>query len=149
MLWLPEHGVGVFAMANLTYAAPRPACEQALEILSKTGALVPRKWPASAALTSARESVLKLWRGWDDGLAGEIAADNLFLDTPAETRRYQVEQIKAKVGECKPEADFNVTNLLRGNFRMMCDRGNVRVSFTLAPTKPPKIQHLSFQPEKK
>ena len=35
-------------------------------------------------------------------------------------------------------------NLLRGGFRIPCERGAVNVYFTLAPTMPPKVQRLDF-----
>jgi hypothetical protein len=34
---------------------------------------------------------------------------------------------------------------MRGQFNMTCANGTVGVFFTLAPTQPPAVQHLSFQ----
>lgn len=34
---------------------------------------------------------------------------------------------------------------MRGQFNMTCAKGTVGVFFTLAPTQPPAVQHLSFQ----
>jgi len=36
-------------------------------------------------------------------------------------------------------------NWMRGQFNMTCANGTVGVFFTLAPTQPPAVQHLSFQ----
>lgn len=144
MAWLPEYGVGILVMANLTYAGPRPAVEEAFEALRKTGALQPRQLPPSPALLAARDAILRLWRHWDPRAAARLAADNLFLDTPAETRRQAIEKLKAELGECREAGPVQPENWLRGSFRMPCEHGSVEVTFTLAPTAPPKVQFLSF-----
>ncbi len=148
MLWLPGYGVGVFAMSNLTYAGPFMAADEALDVLKRTGALRPRELPPSPALLSTREAVVGLWRHWDDKRAAALAADNLFLDTAAEERRKDIEKVKADIGECREAGEVQPENLLRGRFRMPCERGWVDVIFTLAPTMPPKLQYLRFAPAK-
>jgi len=144
MIWLPDYGVGMFAMTNLTYAGPTAALVEALEILESTGALKPRELPPSPPLLSTRDAILRLWRNWDDREAGAIAANNLFLDTPADVRGQTIAKLKTDMGECQPAGEVQPENLLRGRFRLTCDRGFVDVTFTLAPTMPPKVQYLSF-----
>ena len=36
-------------------------------------------------------------------------------------------------------------NWMRGQFNLTCEKGELGVFFTMAPTKPPGVQHLSFQ----
>jgi hypothetical protein len=36
-------------------------------------------------------------------------------------------------------------NWMRGQFNVSCAKGTVGVFFTLAPTQPPALQHLSLQ----
>jgi CubicO group peptidase (beta-lactamase class C family) len=144
MRWLPEYGVGIFAMANLTYEGVRPAVDEALELLRKTGALRPRELPASEVLLSTSKAIAGLWQRWDDRAANELAADNLFEDTPAAERRDEMERLKAELGACSPSGEVRPENLLRGTFRLACTQGFVDVTFTLAPTMPPKVQHLNF-----
>ena len=146
MLWLPECGVGVFAMANITYAAPLQAAMEALEALQDTGGLSPRKLPPSPALLATQERIVRLWERWDDQAAAEMAADNLFLDESADSRRRGIEKLKATVGRCRPQGELEPENLLRGRFRLDCENGAVTVAFTLAPTMPPKVQYLRFDP---
>jgi hypothetical protein len=143
MLWLPEYGVGVFAMANVTYAAPFAAAREALEALHATGGLQPRKLAPAPALIETRDRIFRLWQRWDEAAAEELAAGNLFLDRPAGERRKEMERIKAVVGECKP-GEVEPENALRGSFRLQCAGGAVTVTFTLAPTMPPKVQYLRF-----
>jgi CubicO group peptidase (beta-lactamase class C family) len=146
MRWLPEYGVGIFAMANLTYQSTSPAVSEAFEILRKTGALRPRELPPPEILRSTSKAIHSLWQRWDERAANGLAADNLFQDRPANERRDEIERIQKQAGACSQAGEVRAENLLRGVFRLSCERGFVDVTFTLAPTSPPKVQHLSFVP---
>jgi hypothetical protein len=87
MLWLPGYGVGLFAMANLTYAGPSAPISRALDVLLEAGGLQKREIPASPALLSIRKHVFSLWKDWNDEEAKSVAAMNLFLDKPIAQRR--------------------------------------------------------------
>jgi len=146
MTWLPEYGLGVVAMVNLTYTSASSAASDALYLLVKSGGLTPRQPEPSAALVEARARVNRLLESWDDGLAEEIAAENLFLDESKERRRSAIEALLSEQGVCRPDEAFDVENALRGQWTMSCDRGRLLVAITLAPTMPPKVQHLSVRP---
>ncbi|MFO7695251.1 MAG: serine hydrolase domain-containing protein [Vicinamibacterales bacterium] len=140
MRWLPEHGVAIIAMGNLTYTSWGRVTEDALDALAQTGGLKPRTPQPSAALVNARAAVNRLIDRWDDGEANAIAADNLFQDAPADARRRQVEAIRDRLGACRADGPFDAENALRGTWKMTCDRGSLRVAITLAPTLPPLVQ---------
>ena len=146
MRWLPEHGVAIIAMGNLTYTSWGRVTDDALDALQRTGGLKPRTPQPSSALAAARAAVNRLIDRWDDGEAEAVAADNLFLDTPLERRRAQVEAIRARLGVCRPDSSFDVENALRGTWKLTCDRGSLRVAITLAPTVPPKVQFWEMAP---
>ncbi len=146
MQWLPDYGVGIFAMANLTYAGPAAPIDRAWDILRSTGALQPRKWTASPALIKARDQFAGLWKNWNETAAKEFAAGNLFLDRSEDSRRAEIERLKQSLGNCTASADIESQNLLRGTFQLACDKGAVLVRMTLAPTMPPKVQYLSLTP---
>jgi CubicO group peptidase (beta-lactamase class C family) len=147
MRWLPDYGVGVIAFGNLRYTPWDPTVNAALAALARTGGLEPRVIQPSQALTAAREVAEKLVIHWDDGLADNIAAVNLFLDRDKPHRRIDMEDLHAKVGTCKTGGSFDhVENALRGDWTMNCERGKVRVAITLAPTMPPKVQFFSAVP---
>ena len=146
MQWLPEYGVGMFAMANLTYAGPAQPIDQSWDALLETGALKPRTLPPSTELTTMRDKLFSLWNDWNETAANAVAADNLWLDRPAANRGSDIQGIKQQVGKCSAPGEVDPENWLRGTFRMPCERGAVYVSFTLAPTQPPKVQQLRFQP---
>jgi CubicO group peptidase (beta-lactamase class C family) len=145
MAWLPEYGVGMFAMANLTYVGPAEPISQAWDVLLKTGGLRKRELPASPILSEMRGHILNLWRSWDDQEAKQIAAINLFLDAPAAQRRAEIQSLKGEVGECSAAGPVVPENWLRGQFNLTCGKGTVGVFFTLAPTQPLAVQHLVFR----
>ncbi len=144
MMWLPDYGVGMLAMTNLTYAGPAPALSEAFDALQKTGALQPRVLPPSPVLTSTRDVIAGLWNKWDDAALQKIAANNLAMDLPPAKRRDRMMEVQKQVGACQAPGPVDAENLLRGRFRMKCERGDVAVTFTLAPTNPPAVQFLDF-----
>jgi CubicO group peptidase (beta-lactamase class C family) len=144
MMWLPEHGMGVYAMANVTYAGARSAGRAVLDELSATGGLTAREVPASRPLVDARETVTALVNKWHDETLTKVAADNLLLDRSLDDRRAEVQRLHDAVGACRPDGNIRPENWLRGTFRLACERGWVDVTVTLAPTGPPAIQYLAF-----
>jgi CubicO group peptidase (beta-lactamase class C family) len=145
MAWLPDYGVGMFAMATLTYSGPSEPMSAAWNALIETGGLRKRELPPTPLQSRMRDHLFELWKRWDDAEAKRIAAMNLFLDVPAEQRRAEIEKLKDVVGECETAGPVMPENWLRGQFDMKCERGTVGVFFTMSPTEPPAVQHLAFQ----
>ncbi len=142
--WLPEYGVGLIAFGNKTYTSFTGTFEAAFDLLAKTGGLQPRQMQPSPALVAAHDAVSSLVVKWDDATADRIAAVNLFLDRDKAHRRADLDELHAKVGACTAGPGFDrVENALRGDWTLTCERGNVKVAITLAPTAPPKVQFLS------
>ena len=146
MGWLPEHGVGLIAMSNRTYGGFGGLFGDILTALQKTGALQPRVVQPSPALLAAQADISQLIIKWDDALANRIAADNLFLDVPAATRKARWEALAKDHGVCRPAKSIEPENALRGSWKMECDKGWLDVSITLAPTMPPKVQLINIAP---
>jgi hypothetical protein len=144
MAWLPDYGVGIFAMANLTYIGPAEPISLAWDALLKTGGLQKRQLPPPPVLTQMRNHIWNLWKSWDDAEAKQIAAMNLFLDAPITQRRAEIEKLKSDVGECSA-GPVIPENWLRGQFNLTCGNGTVGVFFTLSPTQPPAVQYLAFR----
>lgn len=145
MRWLPEYGVGFIAMANLTYASFAGFFDQATSALQATGGLVPRAVQPGPELLVRQREVARLVTGWSDSLAHRIAADNLFLDQPLEDWRTSIGSIAERHGACRLEEGIEAENALRGAWRMPCERGWVRVSITLSPTRPAMVQSLGIR----
>jgi CubicO group peptidase (beta-lactamase class C family) len=147
MRWLPDHGVGIIAFGNVTYTGWGRVVGEAFDRLAATGGLQPREERPSPALIAAQRSVSELVMRWRDDLADQIAAENLFLDRAKDRRRREIEDLRAKVGECKPPDRFDVVeNALRGQWTLACERGRLNVAITLAPTMPPKVQYMTVRP---
>ncbi|MSO61584.1 MAG: class A beta-lactamase-related serine hydrolase, partial [Acidobacteria bacterium] len=143
MRWLPSYGVGVIAFGNVTYTGWGGVVTQAFELMAKTGGLQPRMPQPSPTLVTSRDAVSRLIMNWDDKQADEMAAMNLFLDRSKDRRQKEIADLRAKVGTCAPPTSFDsVENWLRGDWTMKCERGDLNVSITLAPTMPPKVQFL-------
>jgi len=71
---------------------------------------------------------------------------NLFLDRSKDRRQREIAVLKDKVGQCAASNAFDsVQNALRGVWTMKCERGDLRVSITLAPTIPPRVQFLDVR----
>ena len=145
MRWLPEYGVGLIAMGNVTYAGWGGIANDAVAALQRTGALQKRVVEPSPALLAAQRDVSQLVNKWDDALASRIAADNLFMDEPATARAAGFKTLTERHGACRADAKLDAENALRGSWKMPCERGWVNVSITLAPTSPPRVQALYTQ----
>ena len=144
MRWLPEYGVGLIAMGNQTYQGFNALFNDSLSALQRTGALQPRVVQPSQALLKAQADVSQLIVKWDDALANRIAADNLFLDVAADVRSNRWKTLAEQHGACRPATSIKPENALRGEWRMMCDRGWLDVFITLAPTMPPQVQLVNI-----
>ena len=147
MRWLPDYGVGVIAFGNRTYAGWNFPFNGAFAAMARTGALEPRQPQPSTALTNARHAVTRLIQNWNIPLADSIAANNLYLDRSRDRRRAEFERFRTTLGPCRAADRFDVVeNALRGEWIMPCERGALRVSITLAPTIPPRVQYLEARP---
>jgi CubicO group peptidase (beta-lactamase class C family) len=146
MRWLPEHGVGLIAFGNRTYTPWGDAFGPALAALKDSGGLQARAVQPSGALLGARAGVTALVNAWDDAAIERLAAVNLFLDRDKARRRAEFAQLRAEVGECRDAGGWvSIENRLRGDWLLRCDRGDLVASVTLAPTEPPKVQHLELR----
>ena len=145
MAWLPDYGVGMFAMATQTYSGPSEPISHAWDAMLKTGGLRKRELPPTKLQSQMRDHIFNLWKRWDDTEVKQIASMNLLLDAPAEQRQAEIRQLKAEVGECTAASPVMPENWLRGQFNMTCGKSTVGVFFTMAPTQPPMVQHLAFQ----
>lgn len=142
MRWLPEYGVGLIGMANVTYAGWSVMFNDAVAAMHRTGALQKRTPEPSPALLAAQRDVSQLVNKWDERLASRIAADNLFMDEPAARRAAAFKELAERHGNCRADVKIEAENALRGSWKMPCERGWVNVLITLAPTSLPRVQAL-------
>jgi CubicO group peptidase (beta-lactamase class C family) len=141
MRWLPNHGVGIFVLANLTYAQAAGMTRAAISMLQNTGAMKPRQAVPSPALLGMVQATRDLVVDWGDDRARAIAADNLFVDESLEMRKVSINALRTGLGACKL-GQINAENALRGRFRVDCEKGWLNVTLSLAPTQPARVQFL-------
>ena len=147
MQWLPEAGVGIIAMGSLTYTSWGAPVSQALAVLAETGGTAPRAPVPSPALVAMQQQVTALVNDWRQPLADSVAAMNLFLDESAPRRAAAIARLRdAAGGACRAEGALVAENALRGEWKMRCATGALRVAITLAPTARPGVQFLSVRP---
>lgn len=145
MRWAPDYGVGVVILANVTYAPVHALCSEALALLVE-GASLPKRAPEpDPALLQAQEGVNRLLTVWDDALADQLFADNFFLDLDRARWQERLAHLRAQHGRLQPEGAFVVKNWLRGRWRLQGERGWCTLFVTLAPTQPPRVQHLAIE----
>lgn len=147
MRWLPEHGVGIIALGNLTYTSWGAPIDAALDALARAGALVPRTVQPAPVLSAMHAQVSRLVLNWQQPLADSIAAMNLFRDESAPRRAAAIARLMQEAGgSCRPEGAMWVENALRGEWKVACATGALRVRITLAPTEPARVQEFGVYP---
>ncbi len=144
MRWLPDYGVGIVALGNLTYTSWGGPIDAAYEALNKAGALVPRAVVPSPVLADMRTKVTRLVQNWQQPLADSVAAMNLFLDESGDRRAAAIRKlVDAAGGNCQPDGEMWAENALRGLWKLRCASGAVRVGITLAPTNSARVQEFT------
>ncbi len=144
VLVLPDYGVGIFALANRTYAGPRPPVWDAAVALLNAGDLAARQTPVSPALSAAYAATAKIYAGGTLAAGGDILAMNFLMDRDAEHWARDIAALKAQVGACDTSAPVRPSGALSGSFTWTCATGRVRGDILLAPTPTPQIQALSL-----
>ncbi len=144
MRWLPDYGVGVITLGNLTYTPWGGPMDAAFTLLAQSGGLTPRVPQPSPVLLARQDQVSRLIQSWNTTLADSMAAMNLFLDEPADRRAAAISRLRdAAGGSCRTDGAIVAENALRGQWRMQCATGALRVGITLAPTEPARVQQLT------
>lgn len=144
VLILPDFGVGIFALANRTYAGPRAPVWDAAVALLRAGLLTKRPDTVDRALAAAYAAVGKMYTSGSATSAGDVLAMNFLIDRSAEHWARDLAALKAQVGACETTSPIAPTGALSGEFTWRCEHGRLKGSVLLAPTRPPRIQSLSL-----
>jgi CubicO group peptidase (beta-lactamase class C family) len=145
MRWVPDLGLSVIALANVTYAQCEAPVRRALALVAQDAALPARSLRLDAGLPSARDAVEGLVRRWDDAAAARLFTANVDLDRPLAERRDELAALGERHGALVREGEVDAEDALRGRWRMRGERGHVELAVTLAPTVPPLVQTLSVE----
>ncbi len=145
MRWVPELGLSVILLANVTYALCERPVRRALELVAREAALPCRAIRRDPGLLAAREAVDSLVREWDDAVATRLFAPNVDLDRPLAERREELARVAERHGKLTRDGEIEASDALRGSWRLRGERGHVDLAITLAPTVPPLVQTLSVE----
>jgi len=141
---MPDHGVGIVAFSNLTYADMGAPASQALDTLVFLADLKKRVLPVSPVLKKTQEQIVKLIPNWSNEYDG-MFAENFFPDISKDHRKKQTDELLAQIGKIVSVGKMKPENLLRGSFDLIGEKGTIDVFFTLTPDAEPKVQWLSFK----
>lgn len=145
MLLFPEAGVGIFAFANRTYAAPQPPVWDAAGALQRAGLLAARPVPVSPALAEGYQVARAAWQAGRIDVQPERLAMNMLLDRSAENWAAELSRVKGEAGVCDTSPPISATGAMAGRFVWPCEEGRVSGRVLLAPTATVQIQALGFQ----
>jgi serine-type D-Ala-D-Ala carboxypeptidase/endopeptidase len=144
VLVLPDHGVGIFALANRTYAGPTAPVWDAAVAMLRAGDLRGRQTPVSPALSTAYAGAVRAFVTGSVTVTSDLLAMNFLMDRDAEHWARDLAALKAQVGACDTSAPVRPSGALSGSFMWTCATGRVRGDILLAPTSTPQIQALSL-----
>ena len=145
VMLMPDHGVGVFALANRTYAGPSAPAWDTAVLMEKAGLLAERPVPVSPGVAQMFGAVRAAYAAGDLApLEGRLAM-NFLLDRSAENWAVELTRIKGDVGECPSADPLAPTGTMSAGFRLNCERGRIDGMLLLAPTNPATLQALRLR----
>ena len=144
VLLLPEYGIGIFALANRTYAGPAGPVWDAAVTLHTAGLLTARPLPIGADLARSYRSVGAIYRNGSLDGAGDVFAMNFLLDRDAAGWQKDLAALRASVGDCDTSAALVATSSLKGEFKWRCTHGRIAGHVLLSPTQQPRIQEIEL-----
>jgi CubicO group peptidase (beta-lactamase class C family) len=146
---LPEYGLGVILLANVTYAPTALFNTMVIDTLLRMGTvdLQPRILPASETLKNAQAKLTALLPGWKNAAASNLFAENFFDDYKIDALIKEATSIFDAAGAIHETGNIIPENELRGYYYLHAKNGTIKISFTLTPTNPSQIQEyqISFQ----
>lgn len=140
MRWLPQRGVGVVALANITYAPMNVLTHQLLELLGDRGALPPAPVLTAPLAEQAVHDLVALLNDWDDALANVLFADNVLLDEPAGRRAAAAGTAVGRRGRLRVDSLTPTSQAAATAHLTAGDGRELVLRVSLAPTVPPRIQ---------
>ncbi|HWV61881.1 MAG TPA: serine hydrolase domain-containing protein [Sphingopyxis sp.] len=145
VMLMPDHGVGVFALANRTYAGPSAPAWDTAVAMEKAGLLEPREVPVSPAVAQAYAAAKAAYAAGNLGpLQGRLAM-NFLMDRSAGNWAAEFAELKAEVGECPADEPLAPMGAMSTAFRLNCEKGKLDGILLLAPTTPSTVQALRFR----
>ena len=131
MRWRRGSGVGVVALANVTYAPMSTLTHRALTALVTTGLVATPTVEPDELLSSRAHALVALFGSWDDAVARALCADNVDLDDDFGRRRAEVERHTS--GRGARLIAVVPTSRTSGTIEVQCGDSRWAVDFSLSP----------------
>lgn len=145
VMLMPDHGVGVFALSNRTYAGPSAPAWDSAVAMDQAGLLPGRAVPVTPAVADAYAAIRAAYAaGTLAPLDGKLAM-NFLLDRSAANWTAELAKLKAAVGDCPTAEPLVPTGAMSASFRLNCEKGQLDGMLLLAPTNPATLQALRFR----
>ncbi|WP_448580721.1 serine hydrolase domain-containing protein [Thermaurantiacus sp.] len=142
MVLFPEAGIGLFAFANRTYAAPVAPLWNAAGALKRSLYLAARAIPPTPALLAGYDGARAIWAEGRIEAKPQLLAVNMLMDRPARLWDAELARLKAELGRCDTSPAPQPTGALSATFLWPCSFGRLQGELLLAPTPSPRIQAL-------
>ncbi len=145
VLMMIDHGVGVMAFGNRTYAPMSRLTGRLAEIVHPT---LPAPVPpvASRAVVRAVEAIVMAFNAGRIEVAKPVLAVNFLPDMPARFRDRELVELKQRLGEGRIEKIDGI-HALAGRFTLVCERGRLEGTVLLSPEPGAGIQRLTLKAE--
>lgn len=130
---LPEYGIGVVLLTNVTYAAAEAVNAKVINTLIHEAQLKPRELPPSHILSERQKALMKLLPEWKDAKTSGIFAENFFLDSSVVLLQKKSQELFDKTGKILDVGAIIPKNQLRGYFMLKGEKASLKVSFSLSP----------------
>lgn len=142
VLMMIDHGVGIMAFGNRTYAPMSSLTRRLAELIHPT---LPARPPpvASRAVVRAVEAIVMAYNAGRIETAKPVLAVNFLPDVPAHFRDRELAELKQKLGEGRIEKIDGI-HALSGRFTLACERGRLVGTVLLSPEPGAGIQKLTF-----
>ena len=143
--FLPDYGIGVILFANVTYAPTTYINTVVIDTLVQMAKLKPRQTSVSPILAKRQKELVSVIENWNDH--SKIFAENFFDDYPIDALKKEATLLFDKVGPIVKTNPMIAENQLRGYCILECEKGKLKLSFTLSPENPGLIQeyHLTLE----
>jgi hypothetical protein len=146
LLLLPDHGIGIFAFANRTYAGPIAPVFGTAQVLQQGRAADRAHASGHPALAETYRAARAMWQAGRVQPGRDRLATNFLMDRSAENWAREFARLKSETGACRTDAPITATGALAGRFTWTCEKADLAGDLLLAPTNPPGIQALRLAP---
>jgi CubicO group peptidase (beta-lactamase class C family) len=137
---MPEYGIGVVLLANVTYAPTTSINLKVLDSVIKLAGLKPRNIPVSTILNQRKNELIKLLPNFTNAKQSGIFAENFFDDYYTDSLVKQANTAFQNIGRVTTIEELIPENQLRGSFIINGEKGKLKIFFTLTPENPSLIQ---------